>query len=491
MKNQYLTYRSRGKTVIGAAIMVLACAVAGIAVVHGDSYGMEMAYQPDLLTQTAEYVGNAATAHADNGILAAEGAAAATGATEEGRDAVDKMADKLMERMGITDEDVEPDGETRAVPEGQETPEGRDGDVRVEGPRDEDKYLQTYRLINAVWEKDDARAREVQQRAMKMGFYGDEAQRKVKKGNARDVALTSTGNDAFLPTEVSDEIEQISLQVGIFDGTDGQALATVFDIESGTLRVPGLPGAIDVSAVNEGSEIPGKDFDPESDDLRPKKWGGITGWSNEMTDEVGAQFVENLTEAVGIGFGRAVDETVLIADGTASYHGITGLFNDGNIPKYTVPGGANVDDMTYDDVLHVMEVPSPSLYANTRTVFHPSVRFTMRRFTDQGGHIFPISESLPEGEFAFTEGIQNKANTGANEVFGVAGDFSFVTIARIGGIMIDTLTEAQIKDSDGDVFNLATQDGQALRFKKRWNVSHENKRDEAFKLIETGSGSGS
>jgi len=412
--------------------------------------------------------------------------------TNDGESVAD-VVQRTLDEMGVTQDEStdEPDDSTRAVPENQETPEGRDGDARVNEARDADKYLQTYRLVNAVWENNADAAREIQERAARMGFYGEDAKRKAEKGNMRDVALTSTGNDAFLPTEVADEIEQIALQVGIFDGSDGEALATVYDIEQGTLRVPGLPGSIDVSAVNEGSEIPGKDFDPESDDLRPKKWGGITGWSNEMTEEVGAQFVENLVEAVGIGFGNAVDETVLIADGTASYHNITGLFNDSNIPKYTIPGGANVDDMTYDDVLHVMEVPSPSLYESTRTVFHPSVRFTMRRFTDNGGHIFPISESLPEDEFAFTEGIQNKANTGANEVFGVAGDFSFVTIARIGGVMIDTLTEAQIKEEDGSVFNLATQDGQALRFKKRWNVSHKNKRDQAFKLIETGSGSGS
>jgi len=263
----------------------------------------------------------------------------------------------------------------------------------------------------------------------------------------------------------------------------------VYDLDSGSLRAPFVPGIVDVTAVNEGSEIGGADFDPESVDLRPKKWAGITPWSNEMTEEVGAQFVERLTEAVGIGFGKAVDETVLIADGSATYHGITGLFNDSDIPKHTI-SSANVDDMTLNDYRNVEEVPSPSLDENVQVLFHPNVRGTFLRMTDQGGHIFRNRSELPE-RLAYTEAIQTKGNTGANKVFGVAGDFSYVVIARIGGLMIDTLTEGQIKDAEGDVFNLATQDGQALRFKKRWMVSFKNVDDLAFKRIETGSGTGS
>jgi len=395
-----------------------------------------------------------------------------------------------MERMGLVDEDPEPEGETRAVPEGQETPEDRDDvDVEVGEPRDNDKFLLSYRLINARWNKDADRVREVQRRAAKMGHYGEEMAERAKKGEMRDAALTSTGNDAFLPTTVADEVQQISEDVGIFDGSNGESLATVYDLDSGSLRAPFVPGIVDVTAVNEGSEISGADFDPNSVDLRPKKWAGITPWSNEMTEEVGAQFVERLTEAVGIGFGKAVDETVLIADGSATYHGITGLFNDADIPKHTISSDS-VDDMTLNDYRNVEEVPSPSLDENVRVLFHPNVRGTFLRMTDQGGHIFRNRSELPE-RLAYTEAIQTKGNTGANEVFGVAGDFSYVVIARIGGLMIDTLTEGQIKDAEGDVFNLATQDGQALRFKKRWMVSFQNVDDLAFKRVETGSASGS
>jgi len=138
--------------------------------------------------------------------------------TKDG-ESVAEVVERTLNKMGVTQDQGmdQPDDSdsTRAVPEGQETPEGRDGvDVEVGEPRDNDKYLLSYRLINARWNKDAEKVREVQTRAAKMGHYGDELQREAKQGELRAPALTSTGNDAFLPTTVADEVQQISEDVG-------------------------------------------------------------------------------------------------------------------------------------------------------------------------------------------------------------------------------------------------------------------------------------
>lgn len=368
--------------------------------------------------------------------------------------------------LSITDEDF-----LRAEGEGENLT------VEVGEPRDMQGYtgacIQTYKLIQARASRDYEEQHRLIQRMERAGMYDDYRQ---KQGT------TDNQGVPFLPTAIADRIDAIREEVGV-----ARQLATVFNITEGTIRVPGVQGVIDVSAVNENSDIPGKGFSTENVDLDPEKWGGIHPFSTEMNEEVGAQYVDNVVEAAGIGFAKAEDETVFTADGTASYHGITGLLNDGDINEHTLPSGStSFTDLTYDDWLQGVEQISPSLYEEVRTFYNPYLQFTFHRFEDNGGHIFPFGTELPD-IVEWTEALPGADSDAADTSFGVAGDLSYIHMAVLRDVTVDMLREGTVEDEDGNNVNLALQDMLALRFTARWDVDRNNLSDNAFSKYTTAS----
>jgi len=352
-----------------------------------------------------------------------------------------------------------------------------DGKVQVGEPRDMQGYtgvcIQTYNLLCARVANNYTKAHEIQDRMKDAGMYDEYRQRE---------GLTDNQGVPFLPTAIADRIDVIREQVGV-----ARDLVTVFNLTEGSVKFPGVQSKVDVGAVGEGQQIPGKNFSTEEVELDPKKWGAIHPFSTDLNNEVGAQYVDNLVEAVGTGFAQKEDETVLTADGTGAYHSITGLLNDANVNEFTLPSGSqSFTDMTYDDWLSGMEKVAPALFDSMRSVFHPALRFTFRRMEDNGGYLFPRGSDLPD-ELEFTEALDGPANDSADNTFGITGDFSYIHMALQRDMTADMLTEGTVQKEDGTDVRLAQQDMVAMRFTSKWDVDRNQLAANAFSKYTTAS----
>jgi hypothetical protein len=201
--------------------------------------------------------------------------------------------------------------------------------------------------------------------------------------------------------------------------------------------------------------------------------------------------VDNLVEAVGIGFAEAEDQTVLTADGTASFHGITGLLEDSNINEFILGGNSTSGqtgfrDLTYDDWLKAHEEVDPALYENLRSLYHPFLRFVYRRFQPASNLLYPTNEDLPDS-LEFTEALPGPGQSDPDTSFGVVGDFSYVHMAIQREITADMLTEGIVDNQGGSDVNLAQQDAVAMRFTAKWDVDRNALSDSAFTKLTTAS----
>jgi hypothetical protein len=350
--------------------------------------------------------------------------------------------------------------------------------VTVGEPRDMQGYsgvcLQTYKLLEANAARDYQKQHRILRRMERAGWY-----------EGREGTTGSQGQP-FLPVQVADRIDAIRDEVGIM-----RDLVTVFNLDEGSVKMPGVQGKVPVDAVNENSKIPGKGFTTEKVELDPSKYGAIHPFTTELREEVGAQYVDNLVEAVGIGFAEAEDQTVLTADGTASFHGITGLLNDSNINEFilggsSTSGNTGFRDLSYDDWLKAHEEVDPALYENLVSVYHPFLQFVYRRFQPASNLLYPTTEDLPES-LEFTEALPGPQSNASGTSFGVVGDFSYVHMAIQREITADMLTEGIVDNSNGNDVNLAQQDAVAMRFTAKWDVDRNALSDSAFTKLTTAS----
>lgn len=354
------------------------------------------------------------------------------------------------------------------VPPNQRTPDGR-----VVAQRDTDGEhgirVQTHRLFKAIASRDHAGMHTVQQHMQRAGMYDGAAWAQMN-GEERAVSLTSSEGAPFLPTTVDNRIEEIREELGV-----ARRICTTYNFNSGTHKVPNTSGRPDVFAVNEGSPIKMRKATWGSVTLDPKKFGLIRAFTTEMNDEVGAQWVAKIVDQVARAFAEMEDATVFTADGTATYHSLTGLLSAAGVGEYTQPATkTSFNDMTYAYAIETVKKAVAGARSNGQFVFHPDFQWIWALFTDPAGnYIYPPNAEITRlvRPANFTEAMPGIAATAVNKTFGLFGDFSFVNIGIQRGIEVKLLDQATILDTDDTAeIHLGAIDGLALRFTARWDV---------------------
>ena len=339
----------------------------------------------------------------------------------------------------------------------------------VDGPDGE--LVQTKRLFDAVASRNFAQQSRTLDLMSRAGLYDEHATSRWE-GDERAVHLTSAEGAPFLPTTVDSRIEEIREELGIMRG-----MCSIYNFNSGSHKIPNTTGRPEVFAVNEGAMIRSRKAVFGEGTLDPKKWGIITAWSTEMSDEVGVQFVNKIVEQVGRSFAEAEDKTVLVADGSATYHSITGLLNLAGVGEFVMNSGdTNFDNMTYEDGLDLMlSVPVGARRLGSTHVFHQDFELIWAKFKDTAGqYIYPPNSEITRlvRPARFTEVMPARTDSAADTAFGVFGDFSLVTLGFQRGLNVKLLDQATIQDVDDSTpIHLGSQDMVALRFTSRWDVS--------------------
>lgn len=358
-----------------------------------------------------------------------------------------------------------------SVPEAQ-----RAGLIRVGNDRSIDGdgvFRETFHLLRAVGQRDVDALRESQHRLARAGHFGAALQQQAM-GQERAVMLTSAEGLPFLPTTVLARIEDVMKVVGV-----ARRVCTVINNLIGTTKIPNVSGRPVVFATNEASIIKSRKANFSSVSLDPKKWGVIVPWSNEMSEEAGAQVVAKIIQLVGEAFALAEDQVVFVADGTSTYHSKTGILADSGVAVYTLGAGdTGFDDITYADLILMRTKVAAGTRAQASYVAHPDMEDVFALMTDPSGqYVFGGGrgadgiDRIGGRAVYYTEAMPSLADTAAGTPFMTFGDYSFATIGFQRNLTAALLTEARIQDVDDSSFiDLAAQDSQALRFTAMWDV---------------------
>ena len=396
-------------------------------------------------------------------------------------EAFSTVLDEKLEKRAAEPADIKtmpnmvPDAEKDAGTRGQANKPKVTGQRDTDGP--DGVNVQTHRLLKSIALRQPVQTEQVQQHMKRAGMYDGAAFNKfmgedVKDSNGeRAINLTSSEGQPFLPTTVDNRIEEIRENFGAM-----RQVCTVFDFSAGSHKVPNVSGRPKVFAVNEGSPIKARKATWGSVTLDPFKWGLIVPYSSEMNDEVGAQWVAKSTEQAGRSFAEMEDETVLIADGTAAYHSLTGIIAGlAGVVQHTLPtGDTSFNDWSYAQGIEAMKVTPAGNRSMGAHVLHPDMQLVMATFVDPANQYIYPPNTEPERlvrRVVYTEAMPDITDDAVSTNFHAFGDFSFVTMGFQRGVTAKLLDQATILDTDDTTeIHLGASDSLAIRFTARWDV---------------------
>lgn len=348
--------------------------------------------------------------------------------------------------------------------------------VRDEADSEQSFVRNTLQLFNGLITKRDGVVQEAQTQLAKAGHYGSEVQSTVRAAGDYYSSVVDADGAYLLPTKVRDQVER---KIGSYG-----AFAQVSDMwpeTEGTIRVPASTGSLKAYAVAEGGEIESKKRAFQAVELFPKKWALIIPWTFEIELRQGQKVLDDVNAALAMGFAEAQDEAATVGDGSSSFNSVTGLFDDSrtDVGSITVgTGDAQFDDITPDQLVLARNEIAPEFRRDLAYIFHPDMEaIFLTRKDDDNNYIFDYTtvngvNSLKGLPVYYTQAMPaSSVSDQEGTAFGLIGNFNLWKIATGGGIYADMLREGTVKDADtGTDFNLATQDGKALRVKQLFDM---------------------
>lgn len=224
-------------------------------------------------------------------------------------------------------------------------------------------------------------------------------------------------------------------------------------------------------------------IDQVTADLR--KFAAIAPVTDELSEDAAIDFWAELTRDFAREDAR-IDDVLVFTDATS------GIIEQNSGIATVGTGTASIADVTLDDLADAtVKVPTPSSQ-NGAFFMHRTVWNVLRKekasttgeyqlLPGPNGTIIPTVWGYP---VVFTEVLPSTAQDGDNKGFIVFGDLRNVKLYKKRGLDLTVLTEGTVKDADGNDFNLALQDGKALRAVARKLAVIKFK--EAFCVIGTG-----
>lgn len=367
--------------------------------------------------------------------------------------------------------------------------ETTDTDVKVNGHKAESEqamYHHTAKMLRALTlpknkMEPDKRAntiKEAQKELYKGGHYGG-----FKASVEAFSTLTDTDGGIFLPTSVSDQIMEIEREYGAFPAN---AMSVPLSVGGGRQILPNMLGEITFHAVNQGSEANASRFTFNGIALEDRKWMAFVPWTNDMGAAAGERLVQLIMRKLGEASAGIKDDTVINANGTSTYHGITGLVNrsddagEAYVRKSTAAtGNASFASVDEDDFLNATLDVAPSIRSRGIFVLHTDWKVRLAKIKDNegrplylsGGAISRSAENqwtIYGHRVVFTEKAPN--TDGASADYGIFCNPSYLAFGDVGMFSAEELTEATIKDENGSDIRLASQDMRALRVKEFFDV---------------------
>lgn len=410
--------------------------------------------------------------------------------TEEERNEFDGYYDQIQDKKAAI-EDLQREASLQALDDELTAEPVNDttSDVKVNGHKAETKeamYHHTANMLRALTlpqnkMEPDKRAqaiKDAQKELYKGGHYGG-----FRASVEAFSTLTDPDGGIFLPTSISDQIMEIEREFGAFPAN---AMRVPLSVGGGRQILPNLLGEITFHAVNQGSEANASRFTFNGLVLEDRKWMAFIPWTNEMGAAAGERLVELIMRKLGEASAGIKDDTVINADGTSTYHGFTGLINrsddagEAYVRKSTAAtGNTSFDSIDEDDFLNATLDVAPLIRSAGIYVLHTDWRVRLAKIKDNdgrplylsGGAISRSSENnwtIYGHRVVFTEKAPNTDGTSAD--YGIFCNANYLAFGDVGMFSAEELSEATIKDENGNNIRLASQDMRAMRVKEFFDV---------------------
>lgn len=240
--------------------------------------------------------------------------------------------------------------------------------------------------------------------------------------------------------------------------------ADVRQTDRTAVKVLSLASGLSFYATDEaGVKQSGKlQFSRKTVDLQ--KYAVIVPATDELADDSAVDYWNLVTKELSRAYAKLADE-VTFTDA------VSGITNTNGVIIETI--GSNGTDITWDDLLSAEGNTEDDLdTSNARWFMRKEVWYflcqTKADGEGQDGHYYfqpnPNNPTTPWGTpISFTRVLPKTNGIGANDPLAVYGDLSNYILYNKRGMAMKMLTEATIVDEESNDFNLATQDGTAMR----------------------------
>lgn len=393
---------------------------------------------------------------------------------EEVREEIPKLekrekANQVLAEQRAQERAAENNPEKRAIEDANQRKDetevrgGENAHLKTKEARDEGLV----RLIIATARNDHDGIKEQREKLLLGGHY------EKREGQ---VTYTDGGGGVFLPTSTSNEVLDMEREFGVVP----RLSLNLGDLSKGSIKVPEVLSIPTMTAVNEKGTIAGSSVGFGGIQLTQRKWGVIVDWTNEISDGAGAKIMPIIMRKVAEAAAQAKDNAFINGDGTSTYNsikGLIGLVGSVNYVRKTSAASGNTAFATVDadDWLDGQYDLAPGARSGAVYITHPNQEQYVRKLKDgQGRYIYgDPSDQKPFGSIFgravyFTEAFP--VTDGSDVPFAAVYNPSFLGFGQGKNLTVKELTEATITDEDSNTFNLATQDGSALRFTELFDI---------------------
>lgn len=291
---------------------------------------------------------------------------------------------------------------------------------------------------------------------------------------------TTTDGGYLVPEYFASEIVRLAPQYGVV-----RRMARIWPMQEKTVNIPTL-SSVTAYRVAEKASITASQPTVGRVTLSAKKLAVMVPMSNELLRDANIQVVDTLSALSA--------EALALKEDDWGFNGLgagEGIFQNANVPDFTLASGTDFTDVTADDLLDALNLLDESALPNARWYMSFSVFNIIRKLKDDYGR-YIVQE--PAGGMPatiwnlpveFVRVLPSASDTDADTPFIAVGDLRYMIMGDMRQYEIAVSKEATITDTDGSTsVNLFEQDMSAVRVIERVDIQLAEA-DKAFVMIKT------
>lgn len=367
---------------------------------------------------------------------------------------------------------------TKSETDGDTPSDEPDGDEPADQPEEKNAQLETkkrfMRSAIALMKGDRKTLKELNEKSIA----------NIEKAGYASTDVNADGGYIVADPEFEAEVENLAEEYGV-----AFTEADVRPISTNSIKTNKRGSNVTMYETGQGAKKKGTKLTIEQILVELRKFAAIAIATDELVEDAAIDFWAEVTQGFAEERARIADELVFTDDGGTLYNtsGVgTGILETAGVAVETV--GANISDITWDDLLNAeAKVPTKSA-KNGKHYMHRTVYNLLRQNKGSDGHyVAPLTAGLqtPWGTPIVLVDVLPASNAGqANAGYTVFGDLKRVKLYVKRGLVLTEGKEATVTDADENEVNLYEQDMSALRAVTRMVALV--KFPEAFCVIGTG-----